>query len=123
MKRLAYAIIMVSDMKRSVEFYRQKLGLALKFESSDWTEFSNEGSTLALHPTARANSESPEAQPYPAGHCQLGFTVDDLDAFHKQMESNGVRCIRPPKMEDFGSRLALYADPDGLPISVAENPK
>ena len=31
--RLNYAIIFVSDMKRSVAFYRDILGLPLKFES------------------------------------------------------------------------------------------
>src|SRR3989344_4731615 len=57
-----------------------------------------------------------------AGSCPLGFVVEDLDAFHKHMQANKVACLHPPKKEEFG-RLALYADPDGLPFSVAEPPK
>ena len=47
--RVNYAIIFVSDMKRAVAFYRDVLGLPLKFESPGWTEFATDGATLALH--------------------------------------------------------------------------
>jgi catechol 2,3-dioxygenase-like lactoylglutathione lyase family enzyme len=47
--RVNYAIVFVSDMKRSVSFYRDRLGLPLKFESPGWSEFATEGATLALH--------------------------------------------------------------------------
>ncbi len=58
-----------------------------------------------------------------AGSCRLGFGVDDLDAFHARMEAALVTCLKPPAVEEFGGRLALYADPDGLPITVSERPK
>ena len=35
--RVNYAIVFVSDMKRAVTFYRDKIGLALRFESPGWT--------------------------------------------------------------------------------------
>ena len=34
-----YAIVFVSDMHRSVSFYRDTIGLPLRFESPHWTEF------------------------------------------------------------------------------------
>jgi catechol 2,3-dioxygenase-like lactoylglutathione lyase family enzyme len=37
--RLHYAIIFVSDMKRSVAFYRDVLGLLLRFETCGFTYF------------------------------------------------------------------------------------
>ena len=120
MKKLDYAIVFVSDMKRSVEFYRDRLGLPIKFESPHWTEFANDGSTLALHPTGAGKAETGGLGRWLAGCCHLGFVVDDADAFHRTMESKGVKCLQPPKMQDFGGRLAIYADPDGLPISVSE---
>jgi len=55
----------------------------------------------------------------PAGHCHIGLTVANLNDFHVAMVGKGVKCIQPPKKEDFGS-LAIYADPDGLPFSVSE---
>lgn len=123
MNKLDYAIVFVSDMKRSVAFYRDVLGLPLKFESPGWTEFANEGSTLALHPADAVNPEPASEGTSPAGACHLGFVVENLDKFHHTMQAKGVTCLQPPKMQDFGSRLALYADPDGLPFSIAEAPK
>ena len=40
-------------MKRSVSFYRDVIGLPLKFESPGWTEFATDGATLALHASER----------------------------------------------------------------------
>jgi len=45
--RVNYAIVFVSDMRRSVSFYRDTVGLPLKFESPHWTEFETDGATLA----------------------------------------------------------------------------
>ena len=48
-KQIDYTMVVVSDMQRSVEFYRDKLGIPLKFQSPDWTEFQTGTTTLALH--------------------------------------------------------------------------
>jgi len=60
------------------------------------------------------------ADAIPAGQCHLSFAVGDLDAFHQKMIAKGVPCLQPPEEEDFGGRLAGYADPDGLPFWVGE---
>jgi predicted enzyme related to lactoylglutathione lyase len=74
--------------------------------------------TLALH--LAGTGEHPHSHAtMPAGHCHVGLTVPDLDTFHKEMTGKGVKCVQPPKKQDWGT-LAIYADPDGLPISVAE---
>ena len=56
--RVNYAIVFVSDMDRSVAFYRDVIGLQPKFETPEWTEFATDGAALALHtshePTATA---------------------------------------------------------------------
>ncbi len=107
-------------MARSIAFYRDVLGLPLRFESPEWTEFDTPGSTLALHlADVRA---IPSQSMAPAGQCQLGFSVEDIDAFHQEMVAKGVTCLQPPEEEDFGT-LAEYADPDGLAFSVVEEPK
>src|SRR5262245_28979079 len=116
--RVSYAIVFVSDMKRSVAFYRDVVGLPLKFESPGWTEFATEGSTLALH-----KSEGPGAKddPHkvPPGRCRPGLSVPNLDEFHQRMVAKNVPCVQEPK-EVFGARIAQYLDPDGLGISVSE---
>ncbi|MEO8136145.1 MAG: VOC family protein [Betaproteobacteria bacterium] len=117
--RLGYAIVFVSDMPRSVAFYRDVLELPLRFESPEWTEFATDGATLALHaaPTSASAPAAPASTT--AGRCQPGLTVPDLDGFHRRMIEHHVPCIRPPT-DEFGVRLAQYSDPDGLTLSLSE---
>jgi len=117
--RVGYAIIFVSDMARSVAFYRDTIGLPLRFETSAWTEFETGGATLALH-ASEAHAVPDEDQDHlPPGRCRPGLAVPDLDAFHSRMLERGVPCLQAPKSV-FGARLAQYVDPDGLAISVGE---
>jgi len=117
--RVNYVIIFVGDMKRSLLFYRDVIGLPLKFESPEWTEFATDGTTLALHASERSNSDEYDPQQVPAGRCRPGFSVPNLDEFHIRMLERNVPCSQEPK-EIFGARIAQYLDPDGLGISVSE---
>lgn len=117
--RVSYAMVFVSDMKRSVAFYRDVIGLPLKFESPGWTEFATEGATLALHASEAPRVAASAPRAVSAGQCRPGLRVPDLDEFHQRMVANNVSCIQPPTML-FGARVAQYVDPDGLGISVGE---
>ena len=116
--RLNYAIIFVSDMNRSIAFYRDVVGLPLKFQSPGWTEFANDGATIALHAAAGASS-GPDGEDLPAGRCRPGISVDNLAEFHQRMIEHNVPCAQPPK-DMFGAKIAQYRDPDGLVISVSQ---
>jgi len=72
-------------MKRAVSFYRDVLGLPLKFESPGWSEFATEGATLAFHLSEGSSSERENPQKVPAGRCRPGLSVRNLDEFHKRM--------------------------------------
>jgi lactoylglutathione lyase len=107
--RVNYAIVFVSDMARSVTFYRDVMGLPLRFETSHWTEFATDGATLALHLDTLG------------GRCRPGLSVPSLDDFHARMIASGGQCVQEPK-EVAGAKIAQYLDPDGLAVSVAEQP-
>lgn len=123
MAEFNYVIVFVSDMARSVAFYRDILGLSLRSESPKWTEFETPGTMLALHLADAPSGKMISADSIPAGQCHLGFAVEDLDAFHAEMVANGVPCLQPPQDEEYGGRLAGYADPDGQPLWVSEGSK
>ena len=119
--RVNYAIVFVSDMQRSVAFYRDVVGLPLRFESPGWTEFATDGATLALHMSDGPNADAgKDSHHHPAGRCRPGIGVADIDALHKRMLENNVACVQEPK-ETFGVRIAQYLDPDGLAISISED--
>lgn len=115
--RLSYAIVFVRDMARAVTFYRDVIGLPLRFESPSWTEFNTEGATLALHASQTGPKRDPEQ--HWAGQCRPGLSVPDLDRFHQRMIEHNVPCLQAPK-ETFGARIAQYVDPDGLAISISQ---
>jgi lactoylglutathione lyase len=109
-KKLTYVIKYVEDMDRAVKFYRDVLGLPLKFESPGWSEFATGETTLALHPASAKN---------PAGGVELGFTVPDIAKFHQEMSEKGVKFSMPPAKQEFGTELAQFVDSEGGHCSVS----
>ena len=99
--KLAYVIVFVADMVRAVKFYRDTLGLSLKFGSPGWSEFVTGETTLALHP---ASAESPP------GTAHMGFNVPNIETFYQEMTAKGVKFPEPPKKQDFGGVLAAFED-------------
>lgn len=120
--KVDYVMVNVSDMGRSVAFYRDTLGLPLKFESPGWSEFETGPTTLALHGVAPAAGGGGAAPAGPAaGTCSLGFSVESLDATYSELQRRGARFVLPPTDQaNEGIRLAVCIDPDGLAISFAE---
>jgi catechol 2,3-dioxygenase-like lactoylglutathione lyase family enzyme len=122
MTTLRYVTLFVSDMERSAAFYRDVLGWPLTCRSPERTELATEGTTLALHYASRPSGAA-AVQGEMAGRCQLGLWVEDVEAFHRDMVARGTLCIQPPTEGAFGVKFAVYADPDGLPFSVAGSPR
>jgi lactoylglutathione lyase len=122
-KQLDYTMVIVSNMTRSIQFYRDKLGLKLKMESSDWSEFQTGTTTLALHGGGIEQERSKAFEPGKsfAGSCSIGFNVEDVDQTFADLKARGVFFVMPPtQREGEGIKLAVCIDPDGLPVSFAQ---
>lgn len=107
--RLTYAIKYVGDMDRAIAFYRDKMGLELKFESPFWSELATGETILALHPASEEK---------PAGSVELGFAVDDLGEFYRRRDELGIEFTLEPK-EMHGIHIASISDADGAHVSVS----
>ena len=116
--QLSHVIVFVSDMQRSIAFYRDALGFPVKMESPGWPELHSGATTIALHP-AKAESRPPATEPR-AGEAQLGLQVLDIQKFYEEKKAKGVEFVMPPMLRDFGGKLAVFIDPDGMPISVTQ---
>ena len=108
--KLTHVIEFVADMDRAVKFYRDIVGLPLKFQSPEWSEFSTGETTLALHAASDHN---------PAGKVQFGLTVPDIQGWHTAMKAKGVHFSMPPQKQDFGGVLAQFVDSEGGKVSVS----
>jgi predicted enzyme related to lactoylglutathione lyase len=100
----------VANMDQAVKFHRDTLGLTLKFQSPEWSEFATGETRLALHPASPAN---------PAGKVELGFTVPDVQAFHREMAGKGIQFTKLPALEH-GSWVARFIDVEGNECSVGQ---
>jgi hypothetical protein len=107
--RLAYAIKFVADMGNAVAYHRDTLGLPLKFQSSEWSEFATGDVTLALHAASADNQ---------AGTVQLGYAVDDLTGLYENRAKNGIDFTSPPRAQH-GALLAKFRDNDGRECSIS----
>jgi lactoylglutathione lyase len=114
-------IVYVSDMGRSVRFYRDVLELHLEFESPEWSEFSVGAARLALHGGATPKPSMPARKETSAATATIALTVANVDQVVTQLKSRGARFVmEPADREGEGIRLAVLLDPDGLAVSLVE---
>jgi len=119
--RLGYAILFVSDLERSVAFYRHVLGLPFRFASESYAEFATDGAKFSLfarsHLPELIGREAPPGEaPWPQG--EVAFFVDDVDAEHERLARAGVRILAPPTDRPWGERTLHFADPDGNVVEL-----
>lgn len=113
--RIGAVILLVSDMKRSTRFYRDVLGMELKEQSKDWTEFSKRGTVLALHPSKKKRIKRNNSM-------LVGFSVSDFDDVVNGLKKKKVKFYKKPREESFGKH-AIIQDPDRHLISIVQMPQ
>lgn len=120
-----YPALYVSDVQRSLAFYRDVLGFQIGYRwppegDPDYVEVTQGNQTVGLLSREFAARETglPVAQGGPSW-AELVLEVDDVDAASRYLLSKGVRQLREPADKPWGERVAYFVDPDGHPIFVA----
>jgi lactoylglutathione lyase len=111
--KVGAVVLLVSNMEKSIRFYKDTLGLPVKTKSKDWTEFFDNNTVLALHPVKKKSNLKT------GPGILVGFEVSDLDSTVKWLKEKKVKFFKKPKEEPFGKH-AIIQDPDGHLISIAE---
>lgn len=106
---LKYVIANVSDMATAVAFWRDTVGLKLKFQTPEWAEFDTGTTRLALQPASPAS---------PPGTWQPGLRVPDLAAKRADLAARSVN-VSAALREEHGFLLSLFTGPDGVPVSLS----
>ena len=110
--KIGAIILLVSDMDKSIKFYRDVLELPVKNTSPEWVEFFSSGTVLALHPSKSKTRTKNSG-------LLVGFMVSNLESVAKKLKEKNVEFFKEPKEESFGKH-AIIIDPDGHLISIAE---
>jgi methylmalonyl-CoA/ethylmalonyl-CoA epimerase len=111
----AQVALSVSDLDRSVAFYRDVLGLTFLFSAPPSLAF------LQCGPTRIMLSGDPQAKP-PAGGPILYYAVTDIQAAFAAITAKGAPAKETPKaIAKVGGRevwLGFTEDPDGHPVGL-----
>ena len=88
--KIGAVILLVSDMKKSIKFYDNVLGMELKQRpSKDWVEFSKEGNTvLALHPIKKRTKKRPIKK---NNSMLVGFNISDIESVCSDLKKKKVK--------------------------------
>jgi catechol 2,3-dioxygenase-like lactoylglutathione lyase family enzyme len=107
--------VFVTDIERSVAFYRDAFGFEKEFENGDPVGFvilvkDAAELHLSLVPGHKASTTN-------VAH----LMVDDAAALYARLEQHGVRIIKAIRDADYGMRTFVFADPDGNRIDVGQD--
>lgn len=119
MRQLGYVIIYVSDLDASVAFYREIVGLQLKFIDAGFAEFDTGEARFALYERRRAAWLTGE-DVAPGAAAEVAFVVDDVDAEASRLAEHGVTVLSGPADRPWGHRTLHVADPDGFVVEFAQ---
>ena len=96
--------IVVSDAKKSAEWYKQNLGLEVRDNEGHWITVAPKDSSVVLHLC--------ETTPAEKGNTGIAFCVDELDKTYREMSAKGVEFTTKPKKTEWGT-YAMFKDLDG----------
>ena len=117
---LVWAGIYVQELRVSIAFYRDVLGLPLLDQGEEWAHFdSGAGTLLELFTGGRSTqaAKTPDQQ-----SIVLGLRVDDLDRALAELHQRGVQFIPEGAGEFAGTRWAHFSDIEGNRLEVKQLP-
>jgi catechol 2,3-dioxygenase-like lactoylglutathione lyase family enzyme len=111
------AMLVVSDLQRSVSFYRDLVGLRMVDRASNTAVLSYGGGRVLLRQLADMSHVDRRVS-------HLHIQVSDVDASYQEMVARGVTFVHSPRVISLGDRLNLWAatfrDPDGHDIAITQ---
>ncbi|QCB45810.1 VOC family protein [Hydrogenophaga sp. PAMC20947] len=120
--QLAYTILYVTDVRRSVDFYERAFGLSPRFvhEGGDYGEMETGNTALAFSSRAlmRQMGKQPQAARADAPCFEVAFTTADVPQALERAVSAGAALVQPAKQMPWGQTVAYVADLDGFLVEI-----
>ncbi|MFC1739088.1 VOC family protein [Planctomycetota bacterium] len=116
--------IFVNDLQKTIDFYRDVIGLEVKQTDESYAEFNHDGIRFAAFERVMLPEWLGVTPTYPDGlNGTFELAIDlpyykDVDRKFDQFVKAGARAIREPRDMPWGQRSSMVADPDGNLIEL-----
>ena len=131
--------IVVTDMEKSLKFYRDLLGLKIKSLVDEEGQFldnilahenvknkvaklyAKNGNALVELIDSKSYGNKKDRDFFTIGASHFAFTVDNLEKTYDYLVKNGVKFTAPPQQTPDGfAKVTFCEDPDGTLIELVE---
>jgi len=102
-EKIAHITLGVSDLRKSMHFYQDILGLEKFGEWPVYAIFDIAGVSFGLELK---------------GKQEICLLVDDVDIAYQNLKDRGAKFVMEPKEPSWGGRAATLLDPDGNKITI-----
>lgn len=102
-RSIPYIRIGVKNLKESVAFYQDVLGLDKIIEWQTGVIFDIAGVSLGLEQGAEP---------------EICLLVDDVDKAYHNIKAKGAKFVTEPKDQPWGGRTATFVDPEGTTFTI-----
>ena len=110
MVRLDHMQLLVTDWRRSRDWWRDNLGFEVEFEIP-------ERSMVAMRDSADLTVFLEEGKPFSNAGFQCAIQVDDVEAKYAELRAKGIVFVHEPRKEFWGYGAELH-DPDGYVLQL-----
>jgi len=97
-EKLYHITFPVSDIKKTIAFYENVLGLKKRGEWPKYAEFDVGGIHFGFEQK---------------GKLEIFLLVDNVDEAYESLKKKGVNFVTEPREMHWGARAATFVDPDG----------
>ncbi|CAH1212254.1 Lactoylglutathione lyase [Vibrio harveyi] len=125
MTKIIHTMIRVSDLERSLKFYRDALELEIKdqyvFDGFSLTYLANSETGFELELTH--NHDQSEPYTHGSGYGHLAVSVEDIEAVHRRLTSLDIEASDIKVFDHQQKHLATFffvTDPDGYKIEFLQ---
>lgn len=114
-------MLVVTDMDKSVAFYKRVLGLQVIIDLGANKTLTG-GLALQTKKTYQDFIGTKDIS-FGGNNFELYFEEDNFDTFTDNLRKNNISYVHPVKEHTWGQRVVRFYDPDGHIIEVGENMK
>ena len=138
-KEVRHIGIVVSDMEKSIQFYRDLLGLKIVRDMNEKGEYIDnmlsldrvhvhtvklsaaQGDTLIELLNFKSHKDNQHRNFYTIGASHVAFTVNNIEELYKTLSKSNIKFNTPPQKSPDGLvKVTFCNDPDGTPVELVQ---